>query len=115
MEVKRLTKIEIIDETLEFYKTNPRATDSKDNCMYLDPKTGNKCAYGRCMIDARFLVNSGRTAQAVHRDTLLLERYRGHDECFWGDIQDIHDVYLDPETDENIFLDGIKRLKDKYS
>lgn len=41
------TKMEILDETVKYYSTHPRALEGQ-MCIYLSDE-GNKCAFGRCM------------------------------------------------------------------
>lgn len=44
--------IDVLNDTVEFYGEDPqgrRATNEHDQCMYLVPETGNKCAVGRLL------------------------------------------------------------------
>lgn len=100
------TKIQIIDETVEFYSKNPRAIDDKTKpeggpkCQYLT-SDGNQCAHSRCLTDeARTKVvaasMNGYTANdLIERfdDNIHKEEYRGHDSEFWCGIQSIHDSH----------------------
>lgn len=98
MTEQRLTAEQIIDETVEFYRNNPRAFDTENHsCVYLD-QDGNKCAHSRC-IDPEQVnleqIHHFTCAQDLikkHDDNIHLEKYRGHSPEFWGKIQDLHDL-----------------------
>ena len=101
------TKLEIIDETVEFYSNNPRSTRYKNEdgekfpsqCCYINEK-GNFCAHSRCLTDeAREMVKgqgrNGSGAQFViqcYGDIIHKEEYQGHEPAFWIDVQKIHDT-----------------------
>jgi hypothetical protein len=106
------TKLEILEETANFYNRNNRATHEKFGCAYRNDE-GNKCAVGRCMTDeaiekygdfdgaASTLANAiGRNELGVNisygndakiLDYVLDEEYHGHELEFWGDLQTLHD------------------------
>lgn len=42
-----MTKLDIIEETVEYYKTHNRATNKAGGCFYLSEQ-GDMCAIGRC-------------------------------------------------------------------
>jgi len=130
------TKLEIIQETVKFYGDDPsrRAviqsseTASGYACVYFDPKTGNKCAFGRCAnLDAqifatapflrtvplrekadwvRALVDGSKGAEYANKELnkILLPEYRGHDLEFWSAIQYFHDC------DEHFTKTGLSEL-----
>jgi len=93
--------IDIINETVEYYKTNPRGkSDNSAGCDYLTPE-GYMCAVGRCLKkkvrnsltdfygDAEALMEEkGRSSL----DSLLLNKYKNHSTLFWMDLQFLHDA-----------------------
>lgn len=100
---KRLTKLEIIEETADYYSKNPRSI-KKGNCVYNGPK-GSHCAVGRCLLSSvkkkgRELdgndsdINSLTFKQSsiTSLDDLLSQKYRGHEIGFWQCLQDFHDM-----------------------
>jgi len=92
----RKTKIEIIEETVDFYCEDPsRRASVNDICVYLDPSSGNKCAVGRCF-DTKHkeyadLSRSGEAADDIDLEDVLLDEYKGHDKNFWRNLQTLHD------------------------
>lgn len=100
------TKAEIILETVEWYKSHPRAVVGVGECVYLTEE-GNKCAVGRVMRlsdeelgelqgpvykltrGTDFIKSSGE--EIKFDDGMLQEEYRGHEEEFWKDLQKLHD------------------------
>ena len=127
-----MTKIEIIEETVEFYKNNPRSINEFDihgiitgNCVYLN-ESGNKCGFSRCCTDEgvtwlheKFDKNDGQGVQENFLQHLKPE-YQGHNHDFWKDIQSIHDSGGSWEKSGNgntLTVYGIKfvnRLKEKH-
>lgn len=111
-----LTMQEILDETIEWYSVpGRRSVDNVNQCMYLG-NNGNMCAFARCTIDPKILIehstvgiklkndtddrNGIKTNQGeVHFDTVLKEKYRGHPAIFWLQLQRLHDF-------ENYWRDG---------
>lgn len=105
-----LTKLEIIEETVNFYSEDPsrRATDGRGGCLYYDSDTGKMCGLGRCMLEDFLIenhVNLNQTGSVsegllleledIHKMTLddaLKPEYRGHDLDFWDGIQTFHDM-----------------------
>lgn len=104
------TKVEIINETVEFYKRNPRSlrtsrssdgSRSSANCVYRNSE-GHKCAFSRCctpegvdILESNCNGGAG-VAAATHTlkmevDDLLAPEYHGHQPEFWSDIQNLHD------------------------
>lgn len=117
-----MTKIEILDETVEYYSKNPRATN-KGYCVYVTVE-GNLCGHSRCVkpeLRAQIMelgdeVNSNNVIHAFG-DEVHLKQYQGHNEIFWKDIQQFHDEPLYWQegglTDRGI--DRIAELKEKYA
>jgi len=103
----KMTKREILKETVEYYKTNSRGllldeeTDTWE-CVYLG-ENNSMCAVGRCLQD-KILENlptrqesitaselSNYYDDASSLDDLLKPEYRGHDLAFWRYLQMFHD------------------------
>lgn len=104
-----MTVAEIVDETVEYYKTHPRAVRDDGSCQYFEPGTGCMCAVGRCLEDPGLPMSVGTNAQAIELawdldaarlDDLLKPRYRGHPEAFWGELQVLHDLAQNWRRDE---------------
>lgn len=93
---KRLTAVEIIKETAEYYGADPIARRSYDilSCKYLS-NNGNKCAYSRCWKEGVYETSfEGRTLNNLHLepDDLVMDRYKGHNFIFWLSLQRLHDI-----------------------
>jgi len=95
--MKQMTKIEIIDETIEYYENNPRSIDVSQygtSCMYLGPN-GENCGFSRCCkqetVEKLHKENEG---YGIHDFMLdyLKEQYTGHNTEFWTNIQMLHDT-----------------------
>ncbi|HMT01953.1 MAG TPA: hypothetical protein PKD00_01355 [Burkholderiales bacterium] len=131
MAIKRLTAIEIIDETVEFYSNNDRCITEKDGCVYLNEKN-QKCAHSRCLkenylrkviyIDYNFEHNASEIIQKF-KDNCHLPKYRGQLPKFWDQIQILHDdsIYwiVDEVTNKNVLtnkgLEYVEALKKEYA
>jgi hypothetical protein len=124
------TKIEIIKETAEFYGGDPSrrgiaiTAEGDEECVYFNPKTNNKCAFGRCAdLNAPVRATDGGTTPLKNKtgpvlrlidwpsekpdeelDKILLPEYRGHSVYFWRDIQNFHDL------DENFTPTGLSEI-----
>jgi hypothetical protein len=109
----QMTEIEIVEETVKYYRTHGRGT-SRHGCVYL-ADNGCMCALGRAMTpdgldrhgssseDAGGLFtemwrdiegNSHDEYPDVNEevyDQSFKEKYRGHDRSFWGLLQEFHD------------------------
>lgn len=90
-----LSKQQIIEETVEYYKNNPFGYDSDaGQCVYYG-SDGQMCAVGRCLIDAEQfgeeLLNADMLNPDGSLDELLKEQYKGHDIDFWQRLQFFHD------------------------
>jgi hypothetical protein len=105
------TYSEVIEETVEYYKTNPRALDEAlTDCVYYT-KTGAMCAIGRCAKDPQeleqiygggaidYLINKikdtstkHKTNKSILQNEILKSEYRHlTDITFWADLQTYHD------------------------
>ena len=103
--VKRKSRVEIIEETANFYNlTNRGYDDSIDQCVYKNGED-KKCAVGRCLNsettphnifkfrgDAEDL-ESFCISQDIFLEDLFLEQYKGHKIEFWMDLQNFHDKH----------------------
>lgn len=95
------TKLEIIDETVDFYSedVNRRAVRDGGNCEYLTDD-GKMCAVGRCFTKEGLLRYKdelgGFNKYMMHH---LKEEYRIEDDQFWSDLQYLHD--MNRHWDEN--------------
>ena len=91
------TKLEIINETVEYYKTHNRGLRDFGNanaaCVYLTPE-GDKCAVGRCLKSPQEFWVGDVYEIFSDSDTIneyLLPEYTGHHIAFWKDLQSFHD------------------------
>ena len=123
MGLKQKTKVEIINETVEFYSNNERAISDIGTCMYKTPN-GLRCAHSRCISDEYIdkiskLFNHSTTADGVihhFNDDIHLIPYRGNHPNFWIDIQLLHDTCYYWEKNKNgkntLTKDGKKFVKE---
>jgi len=98
----RKTKIQIIEETVEYYSADTsRRGVFGSNCVYYAPRLNDEvmCAVGRCIKEPKKLhgvfASITRLAEKVNEeslDNLLKEEYRGHSKDFWQDLQGFHDT-----------------------
>lgn len=110
-----LSKIEILDETVEYYSTNPRAivkgTDNK--CAYLTEE-GYMCAVGRCLSNPKLIAKKPSLnttdvrglEEELGLDNILKDEYQGHEWKFWQDLQGLHDNKPNWNKDGSLSLDG---------
>jgi hypothetical protein len=92
------TKKEIIEETVEYYRTHERGLNSANECVYFNDETQDVCAIGRCMSNpvkfkdytAPALSFDSKERRYVLEDELLPE-YKGHERIFWDQLQEFHD------------------------
>ena len=89
--MEQLTKIQIIEETVEYYSTHRRSIkEGTRNCKYNGPD-GLKCAFSRCCTDdSVFIEECGSSRQ---HEAILLPQYAHilYRDNFWVDIQVLHD------------------------
>lgn len=97
--MKRLTKVEIINETVHYYSedVNRRGRNNIGDCVYLS-SDGSMCAVGRCLENPDEFLNASygiddlvNTTKEESIDELLKEEYKGHSELFWINLQELHD------------------------
>ena len=125
----RLTKLQIIDETVEYYSKNPRSVKREDGqslaCYYYHPITNAQCAFSRCTIKEfkDKLIDCNKyplyyviKKHEINVDTILQNKYKGHNEEFWTDIQNLHDSDSNWNELELTAVGAaqVNRLKDKY-
>lgn len=95
-----MTKLEIIEETAEYYSKNTKRRGRiKDvGCVYINTNTKAMCAVGRCLIEPEYF-NEAYPGAIVDQFTgcdkefnsYLKEKYQGHNVNFWQQLQDFHD------------------------
>lgn len=104
--LKRLSKAEIINETIEFYSADISRRSTQQGglggCKY-NHENGNHCAVGRFMrpkYQNQGTKLKGNTngigvflnvQKLKSLDKALLKPYRGHETRFWSKLQSLHD------------------------
>jgi hypothetical protein len=111
-----LTKIQIIEETVEFYSNNSRSK-SKDisTCLYNGPN-GEKCAFSRCCTQDSFFNEGEQSKDQIDANLLPQYSHIPYDDQFWADLQDLHDTgdnWRDKSL-TNAGLTHLNKLKKKY-
>lgn len=90
------TKLEIIEETANYYNSNNRSTTPQGGCCYLSDD-GNMCAVGRCLENPEEIQEGSFAGSFAEKlldrlgDDILKEEYQGHDKLFWNELQRLHD------------------------
>lgn len=128
MEIKLKTKIEIIDETVEFYSKNPRSLNGK-SCKYLSD-SGANCALARCCtpegIDKLHTEYETVSAVGVFERELEKDRnpidlfkpeYKIDNPEFWSDIQCLHDCDSFWNIENKLTEEGLEyvtKIKQQY-
>ena len=117
----KLTAQQIIDETVEYYKNNPRSVKVREDgsrvCQYLNDETSAMCAFGRCLTENSLKVAheqyEGLPAYSVLGDTeiKLKPQYEGQPNAFWQELQYLHDTprFWDGNT---LSDEGVRRVKE---
>ena len=93
-----MTKIEIIEETVQYYRTNPFGFDPKKydgagGCVYYGVDE-QMCAVGRCLIQPENFSTAIFSAKGLfdkHTQAILKPEYHGQEDNFWQDLQVFHD------------------------
>lgn len=94
----RKNKLEILNETMEYYSVPGRLSYGADKCRYLDDK-GNKCAVGRVLINNDVCkgfddIEEICSIQNLNpKQEVFKEEYRGHSLEFWNHLQQLHDLH----------------------
>jgi hypothetical protein len=107
------TKEQIMTETFEFYSTpSNRAARENGGCFYLDIRTGNKCAVGRCLDPNAELekIKDSIEVRWSFIQELFLPEYQGHDIDFWVCLQEWHDQQLNFFNDK-LSVYGVRAAK----
>ena len=90
------TKVEILQETYDYYSNPRRRATSETGCEYITVD-GRMCAVGRCCENPKLLDELGYgsidTAEAPEEILDFLKpEYQGHEIGFWESLQDWHDT-----------------------
>lgn len=115
--MEQLTTKQIIDETVEYYKTHARGMNEQRSCEYKTDE-GHMCAVGRCLTDdghAQISYQNSLVEDIINLDTLLKPQYKGYDLAFWQNLQRLHDDdnYWEEIGDKNILsVEGEEYLLD---
>ena len=112
-----LTANQIIDETVEYYRHNPRSVvkihlpdeNFTTKCLYKS-ENGAMCALGRCFSNEGLKLvldmgyNAGHGASMIERyiglDNQLQPKYKGQTNLFWRNLQEFHDNEDNWKADE---------------
>ncbi len=129
METTRLTKLEIIEETVKYYSEDTSRRSKKDGrCVYLSPE-GNNCAFGRCCTEEGLAFMAGKEGVAVgifdransnypgrEIDSVLKEKYHGNSSDFWLSLQRFHDedTWWGSNSLTETGLQRLNQLKEMY-
>lgn len=119
-----MTALEVVQDTVEFYRTNPKAQLKGGACQY-KTEDGKMCALGRFIdwekvekrgLSAEFLNNNigSYDASYTNRSTLislLRSDVVGLDESLWGDLQEFHDSCVGTNSQETRALQLLDRWK----
>lgn len=122
-EIVKLNAHQIIDETIEYYKNNPRSFNQMDEteCKYLN-EDGAMCAVGRCLTDESLTIAhkyyEGQPANMLlsHSEIKLREQYTDMPIEFWVRLQRIHDnrKYWSNMELTPLGLSEVKIFKENY-
>lgn len=97
-----MTIKEIVEETIEYYKTHKRGRNKITHVCEYKTSTGERCAIGRVMSNKGLKtalndmwgeIREDNVAESGFKnlDEALMIKYRGHSEDFWCDLQTLHD------------------------
>jgi hypothetical protein len=112
--MKQKTKVEIIEETANFYNLTNRGLNTDGYCVYRT-EDGKMCAVGRCLNDDfKPLQNIYYSVKSLFNDNenedsiFLKEEYVGHSMMFWHSLQGFHDN-TENFTTEGLSDKGVER------
>lgn len=99
--MQKLTKLQIINDTIAHFNPGNRAIDIHGSCYYC-AFDGKKCAVGRYMGPenlpgvftgglSAFSRNVPGGLECVYIEDVLIPEARGHNSSFWKDLQNLHD------------------------
>lgn len=94
--------VNIIKETVEYYKTNSRGIKNLGNgfqCVYYNEVNGAKCAVGRCFTKKGIKIFGDVISDYYglfpniqeHPENYFYSKYKGKSEHFWSELQILHD------------------------
>jgi hypothetical protein len=89
-----MTKLEIIKETVEYYKNNNRGITPDGTCQYLS-EDGDMCAVGRCLENPEDIGTEEIDTDSLiekYGDGILKKQYQNHGTNFWRELQIFHDI-----------------------
>lgn len=91
------TIAEIVDETVDFYRHNPRSifTDWEGDAVCLYRGSDNlRCAVARCCQPTAELTEQQDACYNIEKngDAMFLPAYQGHPPEFWQALQELHDT-----------------------
>lgn len=118
-----MTKLEIIEETANYYNINnwaggPRLGQGLGVCFYTNFDNTKQCAVGRCLKNPTGLngtIKSLMDSKKIQNEDFKPE-YQNHDVDFWIDLQVFHDAKYN-WTLTGISEEGLeykKQLIEKY-
>jgi hypothetical protein len=117
--IKKLTTHQIIDETVEYYKNNPRAIQD-DFCEYLTDD-GKMCAVGRCLTNKSVKIAQkkfmGKDFMSLDLNIIKFKsKYQGHSVDFWYHLQFLHDAKKNWDGNKlsEVGERQVKVLKEKF-
>ena len=117
MNNKVKSRLEIIEETAQYYNETNRAVDKIGNCVYYDSITDKMCAVGRCLKDPKNTLSIPDIidvcAKSLFKNYMtfddLKDEYRIEDTNFWSDLQAFHD-YSWNWNENGLTEQGIKKI-----
>lgn len=88
--------LNLLEETIEYYKTHKRGFNEKnEKCFYYLNKDA-MCAVGRCMknpsIFKDFRGDVYKLDEEEGIESLLKDKYKGYSIFFWKQLQRFHDI-----------------------
>ena len=111
-----LTKLQIIEETVEYYSTHSRSVEGGTVLCRYNDEHGNKCAFSRCCTDDS--VFSEGESSCDQKDAILLPQYAHipYTDLFWKSLQGVHDKdwYWDGNNLTEEGKENVTFLKNKY-
>lgn len=94
MENTKKDYFDLLNETIEYFKTHERCVDATGTCKYY--YEGNMCAIGRLLKNPKEFRNYIGCVSTLHRRYSLIEilkdKYVGFDVAFLQKIQELHDL-----------------------
>lgn len=112
-----MNKIEIIDDTIDWYSSHPRSLLPGTNTCLYKGSDGKECAFQR-VVENDLSICEGKAAFVLARDKAVTFKpgYEGHDEDFWHEIQRLHDnqYYWEGQTFTELGIKKVKELKELY-